>query len=114
MPELEEAPQDYLGYRDEDIFDESMIRTITPPPIQRNQTLPPPINRATVLTSDNERPMVSSQEWFNRMHSPNSVRSRIMTAVMGLTDDEIHQNKLSALHYIDNFIYFKRNLENIT
>ena len=31
-----------------------------------------------------------------------------------LTDDEIHQNKLSALHYIDNFIFFKRNLKNIT
>ena len=31
-----------------------------------------------------------------------------------LTADEIHQNKLSALHYIDNFIYFKRNLKNIT
>ena len=31
-----------------------------------------------------------------------------------LTDNEIHQNKLSALHYIDNFIYFKRNLKNIT
>ena len=33
--------------------------------------------------------MVSPQV-VNRMHSPNSVRSRIMTAVMGLTDEEIN------------------------
>ena len=87
MPELVGPLTPEVGYRDEDIFDESMIRSITPPPIQRNSSLPPPINRNPLtLTSDTERPMVSPQEWFNRMHSPNSVRSRIMTAVMGLTD----------------------------
>ena len=30
-----------------------------------------------------------------------------------LTDDEIKQNKLSALHYISNFIYFKKNLRKL-
>ena len=36
MPELVGPSTPEGGYRDEDIFDESMIRSITPPPIQRN------------------------------------------------------------------------------
>ena len=87
MPELEEVPQDYLGYRDEDIFDESSIRTITPPPIQRNSTLPPSI-ADTIAESVVRSP--HSHELIRRLHSATSVRSRIMTAVMGLTDDEIN------------------------
>lgn len=86
MPELEEVPQDYLGYRDEDIFDESSIRTITPPPIQRNSTLPPPINRQATVVDPN----LVVERILNYDYSTNSVRRRIMTAVMGLTDEEIN------------------------
>ena len=87
MPELVDAtPNEFLSleyYRDEDIFDESALRTITPPPIQRNSTLPPPIQRQVqVNTRVYERIM-------SHYHST-SVRARIMTAVMGLTDDEIN------------------------
>ena len=31
-----------------------------------------------------------------------------------LTDDEIKQNKSSSLHYISNFIYFKKNLRKVS
>ena len=85
MPELVGPSTPEVGFRDEDLFDESMIRTITPPPTQRNQTLPPPIERHGTNqwgSSIVERIVT----WDNSA----SVRRRIMTAVMGLTDEEIN------------------------
>lgn len=80
MPELisEEAFEPFIGssrpevgYRDEDIFDESTIR------FNFNTE---PINTLTYPTWEVTHQNISSR----------SIRGRIMTAVMGLTDDEIN------------------------
>ena len=88
MPELVGPSTPEEGYRDEDIFDESMIRSITPPPIQIHHYL----HKLHLIFRYREPSGVPSGSWevTHLNISPRSIRGRIMTAVMGLTDEEIN------------------------
>ena len=70
IPELVGPSTPEVGYRDEDLFDESMIR----------------------FNINTEPSAVRSGSWevTHQTISPRSIRGRIMTAVMGLTDEEIN------------------------
>ena len=62
LPELIEVP---IGFRDEDIFDESTLTT-TPPQSPRNETTPPPIIRSNQSLNPQE-----FRELFNRVETIN-------------------------------------------